>query len=241
MLAHQLVVVQDAHLGVCPAEVEEAFLDFLEAVPTLGDGLLINGDLFDFFFAWGRVVPRGSVRMAAALQQLRARVPIAMTGGNHDRWGGTFWQELGIEFSPLGLPLQVGYRKALAIHGDGITERHWSARALYHLTKNPVVLGLFRWIHPDLAMKITDRMQHGLGNTVIDPAILDAAAGRQEMWARAALAADPTLGLIIMGHTHRPACVDVAPGRTYLNPGAWVDGLKYAVVTGTAAELRTFA
>ncbi len=240
MLGHQLVVVQDIHLGACPPETEEAFFDFLDAVPSLGDSLLINGDLFDFFFAWKRVIPRHAFRCAAALQQLRQRVPIVMTGGNHDRWGGNFWDDLGIPFAPVEMPLEVAYRKTLAIHGDGITERHWSARLLYHLTKNPVLLAGFRLLHPDWACRIVDGMTNHLGNTVIDPAVLKAAAERQGVWARTRLEHDPSLGLVIMGHTHRPATFDVAPGRTYLNPGAWLDGYRYAVVSAGKVELRTF-
>ena len=240
MLGHQLVVVQDVHLGACPAATEEAFFDFLDEVPTLGDALLLNGDIYDFFFAWKRVIPRHAFRCAAALERLRARLPIVMTGGNHDRWGGTFWDQLGIQFAPLGMEFDAAYRKTLAIHGDGITERHWSARMLFHLTKNPVVLGTFRLLHPDLACKIVDRMTTHLGNTVVDPAILAAASERQAAWARARFAADPSLKTIIMGHTHRPAKEMVGGDKLYLNPGAWLDGYRYAVVTAGGAELRQF-
>ena len=240
MLGHQLVVVQDVHLGACPAATEEAFFDFLDEVPTLGDALLLNGDIYDFFFAWKRVIPRHAFRCAAALQQLRQRVPIVMTGGNHDRWGGTFWDSLGIRFAPLGMEFEVGYRKTLAIHGDGITERHWSARLLFHLTKNPVVLGTFRLLHPDLACKIVDRMTTHLGNTVVDPAILAAASERQAAWARARLQADPTVNLVVMGHTHRPGSEQVSEKQAYFNPGAWVDGFRYGVVTAGGQELKQY-
>ena len=57
MLGHTLVVVSDAHLGVTPPPVEEALLAFLDAVPDLGDCLLLNGDLFDFWFSY---VARGT-------------------------------------------------------------------------------------------------------------------------------------------------------------------------------------
>lgn len=241
MLGHQLVVVQDVHLGACPAATEEAFFDFLDEVPTLGDSLLINGDLFDFFFAWKRVIPRHTFRGAAALAQLRSRLPVVMTGGNHDRWGGTFWDDLGIRFAPVGMELEVGYRKTLAIHGDGITERHWSARVLFHVTKNPVVLATFKLLHPDLACRIVDGMTHHLGNTVIDPAVLDAASDRQAAWARARLQTEPGLDLVIMGHTHRPAMESVGAKQHYLNPGAWLDGFRYGVVTAAGAELKKYS
>ena len=240
MLGHQLVVVQDVHLGACPAATEEAFFDFLDEVPTLGDALLLNGDIYDFFFAWKRVIPRHAFRCAAALEHLRQRVPIVMTGGNHDRWGGTFWDQLGIQFAPLGMEFDAAYRKTLAIHGDGITERHWQARALFHLLKHPATIALFRLLHPDFACRIADGMGNHFGNTEVDPAVLAAASDRQAVWARARLAADPSLKTIIMGHTHRPAKETVGEGKLYLNPGAWLDGYRYAVVTAAGAELRQF-
>jgi UDP-2,3-diacylglucosamine hydrolase len=241
MLGQRLVVVQDIHLGAIPAATEEAFFAFLEEVPKLGDSLLINGDLFDFFFAWKRVIPRHAFRCAAALQQLRKRVPIVMTGGNHDRWGGNFWDSLDIRFAPLEMNLEVGGRKVLAIHGDGITERHWTARALFHILKTPAVISTFRLLHPDFAHRIADAMGSHLGNTEVDPAVLDAASERQAAWARARLATDPNVDVVVMGHTHRPWSSTPAPGKVYFNPGAFLDGYKYGVVTEKGCELKQFS
>jgi len=104
VLGHALVVVSDAHLGVAPPAVEEALLEFLEAVPALGDCLLVNGDLFDFWFSYTRVIPRRGFHVAAALARLRNRVPVVMVGGNHDRWGGDFWtREVGVRFELCAL------------------------------------------------------------------------------------------------------------------------------------------
>jgi predicted phosphodiesterase len=43
-----------------------------------------------------------------------------------------------------------------------------------------------------------------------------------------------------MGHTHRPVAVQAEPGRWYVNPGAWFDGYRYAVVAGGEANLARF-
>ena len=80
-----------------------------------------------------------------------------------------------------------------------------------------------------------------LGNTEVDPAVLAAASERQAAWARARLAADPALNLVVMGHTHRPANESVTKTQVYFNPGAWLDGFKYGVVTAGGAELRNYA
>src|SRR5918998_1984448 len=101
VLGRTLVIVSDAHLGVAPSGTEEALLEFLDAVPTLGDCLLINGDLFDFWFTYSRVIPRHGFHVAAAVARLREHMPIVMVGGNHDRWDRDFWQrDVGVTFSP---------------------------------------------------------------------------------------------------------------------------------------------
>ena len=67
VLGETLVVVSDAHLGYAPPSVEAALLEFLDAVPSLGDALLVNGDLFEFWFAYATALPRHAFRVAAAL------------------------------------------------------------------------------------------------------------------------------------------------------------------------------
>ncbi|MEP6572844.1 MAG: UDP-2,3-diacylglucosamine diphosphatase [Gemmatimonadota bacterium] len=241
MLGHQLVIVSDAHIGRHHTAIEERFLAFLESVPDLGDSLLINGDLFDFWFSWTRVIPRTGFHVAAALASLRKRVPIVMIGGNHDRWGGTFWKEdLDIDFHPMETTVQVGDRRVLAIHGDGITESHWSAKLMHLITRHRATIAVYEALHPNIGLWIADRLGHELGNTEREQQILDRAAIRQRAWAEAELQRRPDVGLVVMGHTHRPAVAEFAPGRSYLNPGAWMDGGCYAIVTATDAALRQF-
>jgi UDP-2,3-diacylglucosamine hydrolase len=241
VLGHQLVIVSDAHLGATPPAVEEALLAFLASVPTLGDSLLVNGDLFDFWFEYRRVIPRSGFHVAAALAALRRKVPIVMIGGNHDRWGGDFWRvDLDIGFFPFRTRFSVGCRQVLAVHGDGLTEQHWSASLMHRLTSSRVVVGTFRALHPSMGFWLADRMSHGLGNSTRDAAVLDRAAEHQREWAERMLKESPEVGLVIMGHTHRPAITEPIPGRQYLNPGAWLEGFRYAVATEGGAELRRF-
>ena len=242
MPAETLVVIADAHLGDAPPEVEEALLDFLERVPELGDSLLVNGDLFDFWFAYRHVIPRRGFHVAASLRALRRRgVPIVMVGGNHDRWGEDFWREdLGLVFEPLRARFRAAGREVLATHGDGVLEEHWSAGLMHRLTRHPASIAAYRAIHPDLGIRLVDRLSRRLGYTTRDPALLEAAAARQRTLGLRLLADDPTLGLVVMGHTHTAAAVEASPGRWYVNPGAWFDGYRFAVVTAGGAELRRY-
>ena len=238
----RVLVVADAHLGQVPPAVESAFHRFLEAVPDLGEALLINGDLFDFWFEYGAVIPRRHFATVAKLHALRAKgVAITLVGGNHDRWGGDFLtKDLGIGFHGGEAEILVAGRRAFVAHGDGLSEQHWSAKLMHRVTRHPATVRVFRALHPDLGFWIAHRLSGTLADSTRDPAVLDRAARAQAQYAADLLRRRPDLGLVILAHTHRPALERLDGGRAYLNPGAFLDGGRYAVVTQDAVELKTF-
>jgi UDP-2,3-diacylglucosamine hydrolase len=239
---HTLVVVSDAHLGVTPPAVEEALLAFLDAVPTLGDSLLVNGDLFDFWFSYSRVVPRRGFQVAAALAYLARRMPVLMVGGNHDRWGGDFWsRDLGLRYEPYRLTFRLGRIEVAAIHGDGVAEGRRPARILHRMIHHPATSAIYRALHPELGFRLVEALSPHLGDQGTDVRRLEAAAAHQRAWATELLQREPGLGMVIMGHTHRPEVSHTAGGGTYLNPGAWFEGFRFAVATEDGAELRQFS
>ena len=238
----RVVVVADAHLGQVPAATREAFHAFLDAVPALGDALLINGDLFDFWCEYGAVIPRKHFSTIARLEALRGRgVPITFIGGNHDRWGGDFFtRDLGIAYHPNEAELDLAGRRAWVIHGDGLTEQHWSAALLHHVLRHRWTVSAFRALHPAMGFWLADRLSGVLADSTKDQAVLDRAQQAQARYARGVLEQRPELQLVLMAHTHRPALEVVAPGRVYCNPGAWLDGFRYAIVTELVVELLRF-
>ena len=241
VLGHSLVVVSDAHLGVAPPAAEEVLLEFLRACPNLGDCLLVNGDLFDFWFTYSRVIPRHGFHVAAALARLRDHMPIVMVGGNHDRWDSQFWErDLRLDFQPLRATFEIGGRRVLAIHGDGLTDSRWQAKMIHRVIQHPATAAIYRLLHPELGFRLVDFLSPALGDHTHDDATLTRAAERQRSWAESLLQDQPSLGLVIMGHTHRPIVADMGENRQYLNPGAWFDGFRYAVATESGAELCRF-
>jgi UDP-2,3-diacylglucosamine hydrolase len=242
VLSDTAVVVCDAHLGPGSGASTAAFLRFLETVPALGRQLVINGDLFDFWFEYGTVIPRQAFPVLAALDRVRgAGVALTLTGGNHDRWGGAFWgTEIAAAFHPSGVTLPLAGWRALVIHGDGLAERHLSARIMHRVTRWAPTVALFRWLHPDLGIPLVRRMSGALAARARDEGVVDRAAQAQAAWARSYLAAHPDIALLVLGHTHRAACEAVAPRRWYVNPGAWFDGGRHALITPDGPELRTF-
>jgi UDP-2,3-diacylglucosamine hydrolase len=242
VIGDQLVVVADAHLRGAAASDEERFLAFLDAVPTLGDSLLLAGDIYDFWFTYQRLVPRHCIRVTARIVELARRIPVLMIGGNHDRWGDTFWgPETGVTFEPRELRFTVGDRRVLAIHGDGVHKENRVAAMLNGLLDRPAVIATFRAIPPTLGFRIAKSLGHNPRYVAAHPEVVETAVRRQAAWAAATAAADPSIDLLIMGHTHRAALEELDPGRWYLNPGAWLDGQRFATVAAAGIALQTFS
>ncbi|HRP08210.1 MAG TPA: hypothetical protein PLL69_06940, partial [Gemmatimonadales bacterium] len=169
------------------------------------------------------------------------RIPVAMTGGNHDRWGGTFWREdAGIEFGPHQVGIELESGAVQAIHGDGLHEERPGASWMHRATSSSLVIGAFRLLHPDAGFWVADRLGHNLDYGIANPGVVEAAAARQLRWAAAHLESRPELRALVMGHTHRAACHEVRPGRWYLNPGAWLDGHRYGILDSTGGSLHEF-
>ena len=241
MTEPRLLIVADAHIGGAPAESEAALLAFLDAAPALGTALLIVGDLFEFWFAYSRVIPRRGFPVAASLAKLARIMPVSMVGGNHDRWGKAFWREdAGVDYERRELRLQVGRRRLLALHGDGITERPGRSTWTHRLVGHPFTSAAFGLLHPDLGFGLVDRLSFLLSRPQTLAERERYAAG-QRSWAETRLAADSALDVLVMGHSHMPALTEPAPGRFYLNPGAWLDEGSYAIVTEATIELRRFS
>src|SRR5262249_60349347 len=97
-----------------------------------------------------------------------------------------------------------------------------------------------RSLPPGLGFPLVHRLSGMLGEHGRRGPGVASAAARQRFWAERQLAAQSSVELLVMGHTHRAAVVEVGPGRYYLNPGAWFDGYRYALVTRNAVELRQF-
>jgi UDP-2,3-diacylglucosamine hydrolase len=237
--AGPVVVVGDAHLGSAASGDEGAFHAFLAAVPSLARRLIIMGDLFDFWFEYRAVIPRRPFRTLARLAGLvDAGVEVQFFGGNHDRWGGSFWdRDLGIPFHAEGADLELAGRKAWVVHGDGLTETKLGGRLIHRITRHPLTVGTFRLLPPNLGFWLADRLSGGLAEANWSEEAILRAAQAQEAYARGVLDRRPELGLVIMAHTHRQRLVEHRPGRFYVNAGQWRVDRRYALVTETEIKL----
>jgi UDP-2,3-diacylglucosamine pyrophosphatase LpxH len=111
---------------------------------------------------------------------------------------------------------------------------------MHTVTRWPATVAAFRWLHPDLGLRLVDALSGGLARQTRQGAILERAAAAQAAWARRFMEREAEVDVLVMGHTHRAALEPVATGRWYLNPGAWCEGKGYALLTEAGPMLCTF-
>ncbi|MSR35929.1 MAG: UDP-2,3-diacylglucosamine diphosphatase [Gemmatimonadetes bacterium] len=222
-----IYVSGDVHLGAIPKDREGSFVRWLEHAAAVTQGIILNGDLFDFWFEYASVIPRGHTRVLGALAAaVDAGVPVTLVGGNHDWWGGSYFeQEIGVTFLRDPVLVQLAGRRTFLAHGDGLGRGDLGYRAVRWMLRGRTTRWAFRWLHPDvgaavarLVSKTEDR-----GPTEDEKR----RARSLEEWAIGRLRADPALEMVVLGHTHIPVLAEVEPGRWLVNSGDWIAHRSY--------------
>jgi UDP-2,3-diacylglucosamine hydrolase len=222
------LIVSDTHLGAVPDETERRFRAFLDHAGSDASGLLINGDLFDFWFEYRSVVPRRHYRVVAALRDvIEGGIPIWFVAGNHDAWGGSFLRdEVGLTLLEGPVEMELMGRRALIAHGDGVGTGDLRYRALKRFIRHPVTVGAFRALHPDLGARIAERVSS------TDQKKADAPDSRSRAdfirdWGTEQLRRRPELDMVLAGHAHIPEVLEVEDGRHFVNSGDWIHHYSY--------------
>jgi UDP-2,3-diacylglucosamine hydrolase len=233
-------VLSDAHVGVeaagksGPGSTERALLDFL--ADRRDGSLVINGDLFDFWFEWRTVIPRAGFRLLAALATLHDRgVPVLWVAGNHDCWGGdVLRQDVGVDYhiGPWEGTL-AGWRTRIE-HGDGLRGREDRGyRAIRPILRNPLAIRAFRLLPADWA----SRLASGSSQASRTYRARDKGAALRAV-AAATLSGPGAPELFILGHSHVPALERLGAG-IYANAGTWIDN-TYLMITPERIALCTY-
>jgi UDP-2,3-diacylglucosamine hydrolase len=242
--AKPVLVASDAHLGGSTPDQERAFLAWLDHAACEASRIVLNGDLFDFWFEYRTGTTKGHDAVLGSLRRIvDAGVPVTLMGGNHDWWGGAYLREkIGVEFLQEPVVREIAGRRTLLAHGDGLGRGDVGYRALKGVLRS----GLTRMAFGALPPTLGDRIARGVSRTghqwdVYTEGHL-ARSAELEAWAREQLRARSELDLILLGHTHVPLLREVEPGRWYANTGDWVKHRSYlTLMPGRAPVLAEWS
>jgi len=229
-------IISDTHLGVASPQIERSFVSFLRGLIGDASSLIINGDLFDFWFEWKTVIPRRSFRALAALAELKdAGVDILWVAGNHDCWGGDVLREdVGVDYIVGPWEGDVAGWKVRIEHGDGLRDREDRGyRMIRPIMRHPVAIKAFRMLHPDWASGLA----HGSSNASRNYRARDEGRGLRS-YAKEQLAQTKNLDLLVYGHSHVPTLERMESGGIFANAGSWLDAPTFLRLTDEVVELR---
>ena len=205
---------------------------WLDHAAEAASWIILNGDLFDFWFEyrWG-ITRRYDALLARLREIVSAGLPVTLMGGNHDWWGGSYLrEEIGLEFLQEPVVREIAGRTTFLAHGDGLGEGDAGYRALKVVLRSPVTKFTFGL----LPIAVGDRIGGHTSNT---PERWNQWGERQEErsaaleeWARAKLDTERELELVVLGHTHLPMVREVSPDRWYVNSGDWVCHKSYVTL-----------
>jgi UDP-2,3-diacylglucosamine hydrolase len=237
----------DNHLGAPDQKTslprEKKFVRWLDEIKGDAAALFLLGDLFDFWFEYKTVVPKGFVRVLGKLAEIRdSGIPIYFFVGNHDLWMRDYLEsELNIPVYYEPKSFQFDSKKFFIGHGDGKGPGDKGYKRMKKVFTNPLFKWLFRWLHPDIGLRLGQYLS--VKNKLISGEEDKKFLGEEKEWlaqyARRKLETEH-FDYFIFGHRHLPMEIQINDHSVYFNLGDWISHYTYGVFDGDRFELKTY-
>ena len=241
----KIYFLSDFHLGApdyeSSLEREKKIVAFLESIRHEAVAIFIVGDMFDFWFEYKHVTPKGYVRLLGKLAEITdSGIPIHFFVGNHDMWmRGYFEKELNIPVYFESKRFEWNGKKFLIAHGDGLGPGDHGYKRLKKVFRNPMSQFLFGLLHPSWGIGLANffsrksRKKTGKSDEVF--------LGEDKEWliifSKEVLAKEH-IDYFIFGHRHLPMDVKLSDKSHYINLGDWINYFTYAVFDGQETRLK---
>lgn len=248
----KVFVASDLHLGApSPAESrprEQRFVRWLDRIQPEAGALVLLGDVFDFWFEYRTVVPKGYVRLLGKLAEFTdAGIPVTCFVGNHDLWLRSYLtDELGIRVAHHPEVHTWFGRRFFLAHGDGLGPGDREFKFFRGIFVHPFFNWLFRLHHPDFAIGIAHYFSRRSARRSRQHDATDYGDREHLFQFVQALVADGQLAdFYVFGHRHhvkrRPlTTADGRPAGEQIVIGDWITACTYLQVSAQGVELNTF-
>lgn len=243
----KIYFLSDFHLGApdyaTSLEREKIIVQFLDEIKKDAFEIFIVGDIFDFWYEYKKVVPKGYVRLLGKLAEITdAGIKIYFFVGNHDMWMKDYFKnELNVpvffepkDFEWNGIHFHIG-------HGDGLGPGDHRYKFLKKIFRNKFSQWLFGIFPPYLGMGLANflsrrsRAQTGTTEEVF--------LGEEKEWLIVyckTMLQQKHIDFFVFGHRHLPIDFNLPEGSRYINLGDWIRYFTFAVFDGDRLELKSF-
>jgi UDP-2,3-diacylglucosamine hydrolase len=235
----------DNHLGAPTRKDslprEKKFVAWLDSIKDDAAAIFLIGDLFDFWFEYKTVVPKGFTRTLGKLAEIAdSGIPIYYFVGNHDLWmSGYFEDELGIPVFFKPQDFTIGNTTFFIGHGDGLGPGDKGYKRMKKVFTNPFFKWLFRWLHPDIGVKIAQYLS--VKNKLISGDDDAKFLGEENEWLAVyskKKISQKHRDYFVFGHRHLPLEITLNENSKYINLGDWIQYYTYGVFDGNNLELK---
>jgi UDP-2,3-diacylglucosamine hydrolase len=230
----------DVHLGLPPEtdsrSRERLFVTWLDSIKSDAKEIFLLGDIFDFWFEYKKVVPRGFVRSMSKIAELTdSGIPVHFFAGNHDLWVSDYLQsELGVIFHPADYIVELYGYKFCMMHGDALNTTDKAHVLLRWIFTNKKLRKGFASIHPYIGLSFahlwskSNRKKHGRIEFSADNVFYQKASET---------AKQQNLDYFVMGHLHVPVN-HTGNGFHFTVLPDWFSGGGYAVFDGQEMKIK---
>ena len=230
----KIYFASDQHLGAPTPKAslprEKKFVAWLDTIKEDAGTIFLLGDLFDFWFEYKTVVPKGFVRVLGKLAELKdAGIDIYFFVGNHDLWMRDYFQkELNIPVFHKPQEFDINGKIFLIGHGDGLGPNDHGYKRMKKVFTFPFFKWLFRWLHPDIGVRLGHYLS--VKNKLISGDVDARFLGEENEWlaqyCRRKLT-EKHYDFFVFGHRHLPLEIELNNKSTYINLGDWIQYFTY--------------
>jgi UDP-2,3-diacylglucosamine hydrolase len=247
----KIYFASDFHFGVPdPASSrkrEDLFVRWLDMIKPDAEELFLMGDLFDFWFEYKTVIPRGYTRVLGKLAEMAdSGIRLHLFRGNHDMWAFDYLnKELQVEIHREPEIRKFNNKTFYLAHGDGLGPGDHGYKIIRKVFQNRINQWVFRWIHPDLGIRMglfwSRRSRYATVNRenheILERELIDK---RLSLYSRQVLETHPEIDYFIFGHWHFPIEIPLTDKCTQISLGDWLTHFTFAVFDGEAIKLLEF-
>ena len=244
----KIYFLSDFHLGAPDAQTslqrEKKIVQFLEEIKIDAYAVFIVGDVFDFWFEYKKVVPKGYVRLLGKLAELSDRgISIHFFVGNHDMWMKNYFQnelKIPVYFQPVDFTFND--KRFHIGHGDGLGPGDHGYKTLKKVFRNPISQWLFGILPTRVGIGIANYFSRK--SRAMTGNIEEKFLGEENEWLIIyckELLTTHKYDFLVFGHRHLPIDFRLNNGSRYLNLGDWILFDTYAVFNGEEMVLRSYS
>jgi UDP-2,3-diacylglucosamine hydrolase len=214
---------------------------FLDEIKNTAEKIYFVGDIFDFWWEYKSVVPKGNIRFLGKIAELSdSGIEIHFFTGNHDVWIKDYLKhELNIEIHTKEFTTEISGKKFFIAHGDGLGKGDFSYKLLKIAFTSKFLQWCFSRLHPNLAFFIATNWSHkrrkkekyyefkGLEKEIL----VQFAIENQKK---------QNFDYYIFGHRHFPMKIDISEHSSVINIGDWIINFTFIEFDGESCKLKTY-